>query len=165
MLISFNQGVYRVKIKGRANFECAPPLRNLAESITPSQHIQKICVDALECPGMDSTFMGVLAMLGLKAKRLNAPMEIHRASESNQGLLKGLGLGKLFVFVNDRHVEEPDEWRPIDDKPADLLDNAETVHDAHETLMEVDKENVKRFEKVLEFAKKDLDRIKGEDDK
>ena len=49
---------------------------------------------------MDSTFMGILAMLGLRAKKINAPMYVYNADEANLALLQGLGLRKLFEFRN-----------------------------------------------------------------
>ena len=39
---------------------------------------------------------------------------------------------------------------------------AETVLEAHQTLMNADEQNVKKFEKVVELVQKDLDRINQE---
>ena len=42
---------------------------------------------------------------------------------------------------------------------ADKIVNAQTVLDAHKTLMDVDEENVKKFEKVVDYVQKDLDKL------
>ena len=45
------------------------------------------------------------------------------------------------------------------DGAADKIVNAQTVLDAHKTLMDVDEENVKKFEKVVDYVQKDLDKL------
>ena len=43
--------------------------------------------------------------------------------------------------------------------PLGKLENATTVLEAHKTLMDVDSDNVAKFEKVVEFVQKDLDKL------
>ena len=45
------------------------------------------------------------------------------------------------------------------DVTANKIVNAQTVLDAHKTLMDVDEENVKKFEKVVYYVQKDLDKL------
>ena len=97
VLIASNDGVYSIKVNGRATFECAPPLRSLAKELE-NVVFKKIDVDLSACTGMDSTFMGILAMLGLRAKKIDAVMTIFNAGDLNKSLLFGLGLKKLFTF-------------------------------------------------------------------
>ena len=106
---------------------------------------------------MDSTFMGMLAMLGLNAKKKGVPAEIVNASEQNEKLLCGLGLKKVFEFKTGPSAAG-------DDVPAasnDTTDEgrARNVLDAHQTLMDIDEGNVQKFERVVEFVKKDIDRM------
>ena len=42
--------------------------------------------------------------------------------------------------------------------------NARNVLDAHQTLMDIDEGNVQKFEKVVEFVKKDIDRMEQKKD-
>ena len=153
LTISNKNMVYTVKVAGRATFECAPPLRNLAKSLE-KELFTLLKVDLSECSWMDSTFMGILAMLGLRAKKVAAPMEIYGAGEQNKALLLGLGLKKLFVFKDGKlSVEDGELVAPEDTAP-----NAQTVLDAHKTLMAVDESNVGRFEKVVDMVQQDIDR-------
>ncbi len=159
VLIAHNAGEYKIKIMGRANFEYAPPLRNLAKSLE-SEPFKKISVDLSACTFMDSTFMGILAMLGLRAKKKKAEMEVVNAGETNVALLRGLGLKKLFSYTEKEKItDEKMNWRKAG-KRADMLSNAKTVLDAHDTLMDVTPENVQKFKAVVEFAKKDLEKLK-----
>lgn len=158
ILIAQEAGTYRIKIDGRANFEYGPPLRNLAKNLE-NENFELISVDLANCTGMDSTFMGILAMLGLRAKKINASMEIVNAGETNEALLKGLGLKNLFSFV-ERTEEKVFNWNKAG-KEGEKLEKAETVVDAHDTLMDVTPENVPKFKTVVDFAKKDLKNLKG----
>ena len=156
VLIDSNDGVYSIKVNGRATFECAPPLRSLAKDLE-NVMFKRVDVDLSACTGMDSTFMGILAMLGLRSKKIDAVMTIFNAGELNKSLLFGLGLKKLFNFSEG---EVPfGAQTGAADGAADKIVNAQTVLDAHKTLMDVDEENVKKFEKVVDYVQKDLDKL------
>jgi len=99
VLIARDNGAYHIKVEGRATFECSPPLRNLANSLDAHDY-QSIFIDLSSCVGMDSTFMGILAMIGLKAKKLGSSVRIVNANDSNKNLLNGLGLQKIFIYTS-----------------------------------------------------------------
>ena len=159
VLIAHNKGVYNIKVEGRATFEYGPPLRTLAKNLE-NEMFERISVDLNECTGMDSTFMGLLAMLGLRARKISAVMEILNANEANMGLLRGLGLEKLFKFsVRDSsEIDKDSTWQKAETQ-SDKLATAEAVVDAHDTLMDVNPGNIPKFEKVVDLAKKDLDKL------
>ena len=157
LLISNRNGVYQIKVSGRANFEYAVPLRNIAKG---SGIIKGIVIDLGSCTAMDSTFMGVLSMIGLKARRCGATIEVVQASEFVRKLLRDLGIAKLFDFA-DELTNPPTEWTTAGGK-ADMLSTAETVTEAHEKLVEADQSNEAKFSQVIEFAKKDVERLKGD---
>lgn len=156
VLIASNDGVYSIKVNGRATFECVPPLRSLAKELE-NVVFRKIDVDLSACTGMDSTFMGILAMLGLRAKKIDAVMTIFNAGDLNKSLLFGLGLKKLFNFSEGEIRFESEAGSA--EGTADRIASAQTVLEAHKTLMDVDEENVGKFEKVVDFVQKDLDRL------
>lgn len=163
ILIAKSQNIYRIKVEGRATFETSPPLRNLAKSVISHEDVNQIQVNLAECTGMDSTFMGVLAMLGLEARKMNITIEIVNASAQNLALLEGLGLKKLFQFgEGDPKSPENQQWQNLDTS-ADILTKSKTVHDAHQTLVNVDPENnLPKFEKVIDFIKKDIAKFSAE---
>ena len=61
--IGENENAYIITAVGRANFEYAVPIRELVNS---NEGRKEIRVDLKDCTAMDSTFMGVLSMGGLK---------------------------------------------------------------------------------------------------
>ena len=69
-----NKGTdYYVTVNGRATFEHAPQLRSLAKTLENAAYTS-INVDLGQCTGMDSTFMGILSMLGLNARKIGVTM-------------------------------------------------------------------------------------------
>ncbi|MBQ9338302.1 MAG: STAS domain-containing protein [Lentisphaeria bacterium] len=148
---------YAVKAVGRATFECVAPLRALAKELDTAE-FKQVDVDLADCQGMDSTYMGVLAMIALRAKKINASVSIYNASELAKTQLFGLGLKKLFRFTEGT-VEMGAQTAPAAEAPVDKITHATTVLEAHKTLMDVDQENVEKFEKVVDFVQKDLDKL------
>ena len=161
VFISEKDGITFIRAKGNASFVCAPPLRELAKKLA-AEPFGGLKIDLEECTWMDSTFMGMLAMLGLNAKKKNVPAEIWNASEQNEKLLCGLGLQKVFAFENGEFGDASDATAASNATTAES--NARNVLDAHQTLMDIDEGNVQKFEKVVEFVKKDIDRMEQKKD-
>ncbi len=158
-IISGGGDRYTVKAIGRATFECVDPLRDLAKTLDTVK-FKQIDIDLADCQGMDSTYMGVLAMMALRAKKINAEISIYNASELNRNSLFGLGLKRLFQFKDGPvTMEEQKSAESSDASPTDKITQATTVLEAHKTLMAVDQGNVEKFEKVVDFVQKDLDRL------
>ena len=150
--------VYLVKARGRANFEYAVPLRELVRSLTA---FERFCIDLSECTAMDSTFMGVLTMLALKGAKINCKVEILGADDNLRKLLNDLGVGRLFDF-NGIDAAPRELLRSLEAAAPDAtpLRGAETVKEAHESLVAADSENAARFENVIKFADADVQRLK-----
>ena len=161
VFISEKDGITFIRAKGNASFVCAPPLRELAKKLA-AEPFGGLKINLEECTWMDSTFMGMLAMLGLNAKKKNVPAEIWNASEQNEKLLCGLGLQKVFAFENGEFGDASDATAASNATTAES--NARNVLDAHQTLMDIDEGNVQKFEKVVEFVKKDIDRMEQKKD-
>jgi anti-sigma B factor antagonist len=160
LLIAHNKNSYEIKVAGRANFEYGVPLRTFAQNIERKK-ISKLSINLADCLGMDSTFMGVLTMLALKLKKLNTTIEILSISGQNRELLHGLGIDKLFTFSEKKQKLAEQKTIQIEQKSNQPLDTAETVVEAHETLMQADDENIKKFEQVSKFARQDAERLKN----
>ena len=156
--ISRNQNSCGIILSGRVNFETVVPLRDFANNIP--EDIKNITVDLGECLSMDSTCMGVLSMLALLGIKRKLKMRLLNAG-GNRQLLKGLGVEKLFKFEDGAFEPYEDVIYP---KPEAVKKNlqtaAETVLEAHQTLISADDSNRCRFESVVEMTKQDIDRIK-----
>jgi anti-anti-sigma regulatory factor len=156
VFLSDKDGIQHIRVKGNASFVCAPPLRELAKKLAAEPFVG-LKIDLQECTWMDSTFMGMLAMLGLNAKKKGVSAEIYNASEQNEKLLCGLGLKKVFEFRSGPFMIGDDV--PAASNACTAENNARNVLDAHRTLMDIDEGNVRKFEKVVEYVRKDIDRM------
>ena len=137
---------------GRANFEYAVPIRELVNS---NEGRKTIRVDLKECTAMDSTFMGVLSMGGLKAVDNGSGFEIYNASDLLKRSLADLGVDELFTFH-----EGALETGAAAGGASDMLRTAETVEEAHRKLVEADSANAERFNDVINYASADVERLK-----
>lgn len=156
LLISNREDGICVKATGRANFEYAVPLRELIKS---TDSFPAFRIDLGPCEAMDSTFMGVLTMIALKARKINVTAEIFNASAGLQKALRDLGVAKLFRFENGEVFSGDGRTPPAG---GSMLAAAETVTEAHKTLVEADSDNEAKFRTVIEFAEQDVKRLKKE---
>jgi len=158
LTISNRDRSYRIRVSGRANFEYAVPLRELARTLDSFQGFR---IDLAACTAMDSTFMGVLTMIGLKGRKQNVPVELLNASDVLKKLLTDLGVAKLFVFTVNSDAAAAVAGTDGDktDRP-DQLTMAETVAEAHKTLAQADGSNAERFKDVIRYAEDDVERLR-----
>ena len=151
-------GVYVVKARGRANFEYAVPLRELVKNLVA---FERFCIDLSECTAMDSTFMGVLTMTALKGAKSGKKVEILGASDVLRKLLHDLGVDRLFTFAGVETAPGELLASLTGARPdATPLAGAETVKEAHESLVDADSANAERFESVIKYAGDDVERLK-----
>ena len=163
LLISHRDGIYSVKVTGRANFDYAVPLREMTKTL--DDHFKCVRLDMADCIAMDSTFMGVLSMIGLKARRTGAAVELLNTPDNLKKLLRDLGVIKLFTFTTGIDDSAPDWNSSAPREKHDLLTTAETVAEAHKALVEADSSNLEKFDQVIHFADQDVERLRKEGEK
>ena len=155
LLISNNGGVFQIKVSGRANFEYAVPLRNIAKG---TGEIKGIAINLENCAAMDSSFMGVLSMLALRLRKQNTAVELYNAGDNLQNLLRELGILKLFSLKQGSCAAEGTQGFAAENN-ASALTTAQTVSEAHKALVEADSGNEKKFGTVIEYADADVKRL------
>ena len=120
-------------------------------------------MDLKACTAMDSTFMGVLSMGGLKAADNGGALEIYNASDALKRSLADLGVDELFVF-REGSPGAVTESEDAPEKP-DMLTTAVTVEEAHRKLVEADGANEPKFRAVIDLAAADVEKLKKQQDK
>lgn len=154
-----------VKVAGRANFNASVNFKTVVGELL-LQGYPYIVLELSECALMDSTFLGVLAGFGLKA---NAPtdgcvthaIELRNANERVTELLENLGVLHLFrTTQGDLPAGEtvttslPEACEPSREE----LTRASL--EAHQTLMDLNPDNVARFKDVAKFLAEDLKKLR-----
>jgi anti-sigma B factor antagonist len=164
-----------VRVAGRGTFQNSQPLRRFAlEMIDRGQ--REFTLDLGPCQGMDSTFLGVLAGLGLRLRHEGVPqrdgIQIINISPRNRELLVTLGLDRLFTIFPDGAPPHfpPGEDPKLEQLPGTNLATAPRVRtigetasmmlDAHQDLIRADKSNEARFKDVTDCLRQEIERQK-----
>ena len=164
LLVSVVNGVACVKLTGRATFAASVDFKNLVQSLQ-AQGVERFIVELSGCVLMDSTFLGVLAGIGAKlpgqkAEATHCSFELLNPTERVFDLLDNLGVTEYFRIVrgpDPQHLE----FRAVESTPCSKLEMSQNCLEAHETLMNVNPENISKFKDVTEFFTKDILREKA----
>jgi anti-sigma B factor antagonist len=149
-----------IKICGRANFASSPDFKTLLNELV-QKGFGHFIIELGECVLMDSTFLGVLAGLGMKLNPKGAPaergIELHNASTRVGELLENLGAAHLFKTTSgplqlpaDMKACTPESTNPTHEEIT------RTSLEAHQVLMAINPENVALFKDVAQFLAEDL---------
>jgi anti-anti-sigma regulatory factor len=153
-----------IKIAGRANFQCSIDFKTLINHLHQQGH-SRFVIDVGECQLMDSTFLGVLAGLGLKFGpqqngSVAGSLEILNASDRIFDMLDNLGIAHLFKLMKGT-APAASELIPVGKSTAstDRAETAKTCLEAHRLLMELNPANVAKFKDVTKFLEEDLKKL------
>ncbi|MFW5996786.1 MAG: STAS domain-containing protein [Verrucomicrobiota bacterium] len=156
ILAANKEGVVQIRVIGRATFKISRELREYIIQ-TLNDGVCSVIIDLSECDGMDSTFMGVMAMIGLEAKG-KASVLVVNAGEKLRNLLDSIGVSRLVEYMEKDMAEG--NWHNLCEAAAerdDMKQVAPTVRDAHKTLMELSPENIPKFQNVVEMLSEELE--------
>ncbi|MEY2466157.1 MAG: hypothetical protein QOD03_678 [Verrucomicrobiota bacterium] len=166
--VSVGQKCAFIKIEGRANFNSSVDFKILLDELL-NKGYSLFVLDVTHCVLMDSTFLGVLAGFGLKinaaqADNVSRTIELFNPNARIAELLENLGVLHLFKVVNGE-VVCPEKTEPADVTTTNA--SRETVTrtclEAHQTLMDINPDNVSRFKDVAQFLAEDLKKMKSGD--
>lgn len=127
-------------------------LEEYCSSVFANDDVTGFYVDLSLATNLDSTTLGVLAKLGIMAKKqLENPPTMHFETSDIERLVNCMGFSKVF------HIVKTDEALGIDDSNLHELDSRDCCEDvmrdsvinAHKTLMELSDENKKKFQELV----------------
>ncbi|HYG36680.1 MAG TPA: STAS domain-containing protein [Clostridia bacterium] len=153
-----------LKISGRANFSSSIDFKTLVKELRQRGYSYFV-LDLSECALMDSTFLGVLAGLGLNKgctdKEPSPAIELLNANARITELLENLGVLHLFKLTQGQ-VPLPVQTEAQAHTPSNPTKEEVTraCLEAHQTLMEINPQNVSKFKEVTAFLAEDLKRLK-----
>jgi anti-sigma B factor antagonist len=144
-----------VRIEGRANFQNSGCLRDFITEMI-QQGRRRFVLDFLQCTGMDSTFLGVLAGAALQLRKPASAgtLVLVRVGPRNLELIRNLGLHRLLTVEAGEfpmHFNGQDAALPCADRSE--LDNAKLCLAAHENLVAADEGNRAKFQDVIVFLR------------
>jgi anti-anti-sigma factor len=170
LLVFVSDKLACIKIKGRANFTSSLDFKTVVEQLS-QKGFTCFVMDLTECMLMDSTFLGVLAGLGLKmaaAQKLDQQahsIELMNPNPRIAELLENLGVLHLFNIITGPAPEATEgttEHTVIPPVAATREEVITNCLEAHKILMSIDPANVPKFKEVTQFLAEDLKKLKGE---
>ncbi len=161
ILVGTTNKIVWIKVEGKGSFLNSAGVKEFAKEMV-NRGSRQFIVDLRNCPVMDSTFMGTLAMIALRLREIGqGSLHVVNLNERNHDLLTNLGLDQLFSMdpcgVRDP-ARDPSSALLQPTPSPDRNSQAETMLEAHEALVEAAPENLTKFKDVLEYLKQDLNR-------
>jgi len=156
-----------VRVVGRGTFQNSQPLRLFAlQQIDEGQ--REFVLDLGQCQGMDSTFLGVLAGIGLRLRQNGKLASVHivNINPRNLELLETLGLDRLFTMNSSTPppLAEAD-YRQLPDTDLTQLthaldkdETADLMIEAHDNLVRADERNAPKFRELARFLREAVER-------
>lgn len=154
----------QVQVVGRGTFQNGQPLRRYALEMI-DKGATRCVVDLGACDGMDSTFLGVLAGIGLRLSQQpsNDRLFVVNASNRHLELLQTLGLDRLFTLTGPPATAAipagtafqrlPDSDASQLHKPLNKNDTADLMLEAHDNLIQADSRNLAKFKDLTAFLR------------
>jgi len=157
--VGISNRVVWIKVEGKGSFQNSPGMKDFSKEMI-NRGYREFILDLKHCPVMDSTFMGTLAFIALRLRELGqGHLRVISLNERNHDLLCGLGLDQLFQVEQCAPKNDPEttgELQTVPTANGNRIEQAETMLEAHEALVEADPENLTKFKDVLEYLKQDL---------
>ena len=154
-----------VKIAGRANFTSSVDFKTLIYRLRERGYARFV-LDVSDCVLMDSTFLGVLAGIGLNFDHARNGMhepfvELLNPTPKICDLLDNLGILPYFKTI---HSTKPikESFDPLKSSDTTRLALTRECLQAHQTLMDINPANVQRFKDVTRFLAEDLKKQEGQ---
>jgi anti-anti-sigma factor len=166
MLVFVGKKFACIRIIGRANFTSSVDFKKLITDLGEKGY-RYFVLDLSECALMDSTFLGVLAGFGLNMSQqpkngCDGAIELLNPSARITDLLESLGVLHLFK-LSDGAAPEPEgaEVREHECRTPNKEEAKKACQEAHETLMQINPENVAKFKDVAAFLSENVKAVKA----
>ena len=169
LLVRLEGPVAYVRVEGRGSFRISPALKDFGLAAL-DQGARRLVLDFSACVGLDSTFMGVMAGLAFRYRKVEGGKicAINLSSKTHH-LLSTLGLNRVVeTHLAGKSIPEAGESpAPEALQAADLRARSPeeitcTMIEAHEDLIKTSTANLPKFKDVLVFLREDLQRRSAE---
>lgn len=144
-----------IKIKGRASYLNCAPLSDFFRRLVV-QNKRQFVIDFQHCTAMDSTFLGIIAGVGLELAKLEpkGTLVLARLGQRNLELVRNLGLHRILaVDTNGVDLSKDEPAQQLASESKNDVENARMILMAHENLVAVDASNQSKFQDVISFLK------------
>jgi anti-anti-sigma factor len=169
MTVAMTDGAVWVRISGRANFVSSVDFKKLIHELRQRGH-RRFILDLKDCLIMDSTFLGVLARIGMELGEPKTPtadcaadaVELLNPNPRISDLLDNLGVLPLFRVARGSSAENL-TYEAVDSVSGQTskVEMSRNCLEAHQTLMSLNPANEAKFKDVAKFLAEDLKRAES----
>ena len=159
-LVNTNKDSAFILIQGKATFTNANTFKQFIDK-SLEKNVRNYIIDFESCTGMDSTFLGIIAWLGLKIKDSSKDnyLIVRNFNKRNNELFHNLGL-QNFIKTEDSLLDEGKTLKNVTDSLT-VLEEAERckaidILDAHKSLVKASKENASLFKDLISLLENKL---------
>lgn len=152
-----------IQVLGKASFLNSSPLKELFDRLVNKQGKSRFILDFSNCTGMDSTFLGILAGLGIAMMKLEpkGSVVLCNLGERNLELIENLGL-HLLLTVDSGSLPDLESISGAMEtlqqgEKLSQIEHARLVLQAHKNLVEIDSSNKAKFQDVIAFLKNQVE--------
>ena len=164
-----------VKVEGKGTHLISHPLTRFTSEVI-NRGFDEFIVDLADCSSMDSTFLGVIAGIGLRLMPANGHVHLANLNARCREVVASLGIDRLStVDFCDLRATAPNgdaetqsaELQPLATPQSVQGDteakasHAEMMIEAHRTLMQIDPRNVPKFKDCVRFLAEDLEKLRA----
>lgn len=151
-----------ILIQGRVSATNSAPLKKALDELIAGGKRQFL-IDFKGCPGMDSTFLGLVAGVArrLKSSQPQGKIILNRLEGRNLDNVKSLGLPRLVEITQLDQTHSSGLNLP--ENRLSELETARLVLAAHENLVEMDSANLPKFRDVISLVKEEIARSEPAD--
>ena len=139
-----------ILIEGKANFLNANSFKQFIDK-SLSKNYSHYIIDFDHCTGMDSTFLGIIAWLGLQIKgsESKSHLIVRNLNKRNKELFNNLGLQNFISTeesILDTSKKEAGKFHALEE--ADRFEAIDILN-AHKNLVQARKENASLFKDLI----------------
>ncbi|MBT8138508.1 MAG: anti-anti-sigma factor [Gammaproteobacteria bacterium] len=149
--------IFHLRLTGDVRLPWCVTLENYCDYVFQKKEISSMRIDLCGAENLDSTTLGILAKIGQTASaKLGSKPEIFLTDSSIQRLLLSMGFEALFNITASAPDSVPDlPVLPLGEtEESDIQDS---VIDAHRALMDMNKQNTRQFENLVDTLERARD--------
>lgn len=156
ILVAEQDGSHILKLLGDVRLTMCTALDEHFEAMFAHESFINVLVDLSDADNVDSTTLGMLAKLAIKANQArHEPPVLLSTNPDITRILESMGFDRIFHIRNEPLTSDDDlgELPPVADSEAKIR---ERVLDAHRILMGLCSENEVRFQDLVETLQSDV---------
>ncbi len=143
-------GVYILKLIGEVRLNACSTIDAVIEKIAENPNFRSLVVDLSETDHLDSTTLGMLAKLAVKAKEKSHFLpSIVSTNPDVTRIIESMGFDSVFVITKEP-VESESDLAEVEQTPLQEEEMRQTVINAHKVLMDINENNRDKFRDLVD---------------